>query len=103
MEKDLVLQKISDQMDMLISLFKLAYSDKISEGKKKVFEDKIMSEIIEAVPEDLTSGELVSRVSHEVKQSERTIRARLSDLVSIGVLRIEKVGKNSFYRSTGLI
>lgn len=103
MEKDILLQKISDQLDMLISLSKLAYSDKIDEVKKKVAEDEVMTKILEVVSEDLTAGDLVSVVSAQVKQKERTIRSRLSDLVGKGVLKIEKVGTKSFYRSTGLI
>jgi len=103
LEKELVLQRISDQVDMLVSLLKLAYSDTISEVQRKVSEDIVMRNIMELVPEDLPSGDLVSAVSAHVKQGERTIRGRLSDLVSMGVLKIERVGKNSFYRSTGLI
>lgn len=103
MEKELVLQRISDQMDMLISLLKLAYSDTINDVKRKVSEDAVTAKIMEVVLEDLPSGDLVSAVSAQVKQKERTIRARLSDLVAMGVLKIERVGKNSFYRSTGLI
>ena len=103
MEKDIMLQKISDQMDMLISLFKLAYFDKIDEVKKKVAKDEVMTKILEATSEDLTVGELVSAVGAQVKQKERTIRSRLSDLVGMGVLKIERVGAKSFYRPTGLI
>lgn len=103
MDKEFVLEKISGQMDMLIYLFKLAYSDKIGEVRKEVFEDEVMAKIMEVVQEDLPARDLVSVIGQQVKQKERTIRARLSDLVGKGVLRIEKVGKNSFYRSTGLI
>lgn len=103
MEKDIMLQKISDQMDMLISLFKLAYSDKIGEVKKRIAEDEVMTKILEVVSEDLTAGELISAVGAQVKQRERTIRSRLSDLIGMGVLKIEKEGTKSFYRSTGLI
>lgn len=103
MEKELVLQKISDQLDMLISLSKLAYSDKIDEIKKEIAENEVMTGIMEILSEDLTAGELVSVVSAQVKQKERTIRSRLSYLVGKGVLKIEKVGTRSFYRSTGLI
>lgn len=103
MEKELVLQKICDQMDMLISLFKLAYADKINVIKKRIYEDEVMTKIIEVVQEDLPTGELVSVVGKQVEQRERTIRARLSDLVGMGILKVEKVGKNSFYRLTGII
>ena len=103
MDKEFVLEKISDQMDMLICLFKLAYSAKIGEVRKEVFEDEVMAKIMEVVQEDLPAKDLVSVIGQQVKQKERTIRARLSDLVGKGVLRIEKVGKSSFYRSTGLI
>lgn len=103
MEKDILLQKISEQMDMLISLFKLAYSDKIAEVKKEIAEDEVMMKILEVIPEDLTAGELISAVGAQVKLKDRTIRSRLSDLVGKGVLKIEKEGAKSFYRSTGLI
>lgn len=103
MEKELMLKKISDQMDILASLFKLAYADKISEVRTKVYEDKAMAKILEIVLEDLPVSELVSKVCSEVNQKERTIRYRLSDLVGMGVLKIEKVGNKSFYRLTGVI
>lgn len=103
MEKEAILQKISDQMDMLISLFKLANSERINAEKKRIFEDEVMAKIIEIVPEDLPASELISKVSSEVKQKERTIRYRLSDLVAMGILRTEREGNRSFYRSTGLI
>ena len=103
MDKDIMLQKISNQLDMLIGLFKLAYSDKISEISSKIAEDEVMTKILEIVSEDLTAGELVAAVSAQVKQKERTIRSRLSDLIGMGVLKIEKEGAKSFYRSTGLI
>jgi predicted HTH transcriptional regulator len=102
-EKDAMLQKISDQLDMLISLSKLAYADKIDEVKKEIAEDEVMTKILEVISEDLTTGDLVSVVGAQVKQKERTIRSRLSDLVGKGVLKVEKVGAKSFYRSTGLI
>lgn len=103
MEKELMLKKISDQMDILVSLFKLAYADKIIEVRKKVFEDKVMVKILEIVPEDLPVSELVSKVCREINQKERSIRYRLSDLVGMGVLKTEKVGNKSFYRLTGII
>lgn len=103
MEKELMLQKISDQMDMLINLSRLAYRDKIEEAKREISEDEVMAKIFEAISEDLTAGELVSVVGAQVKQKERTIRSRLSDLIGMGVLKIEKVGAKSFYRLTGLI
>jgi predicted HTH transcriptional regulator len=102
-EKEQILQKISDQMDMLVSLSKLAYSDKIDKAKQEIVKDEITAKILELVSEDLTAGELVSAVCAQVKQKERTIRSRLSDLVGKGILEIEKVGAKSFYRSTGLI
>lgn len=98
-----MLQKISDQLDMLISLSKLAYSDQIDKVKKEIAEDEVMSKILEVISEDLTVGDLVSVVSAQVKRKERTIRSRLSDLVGKGVLKIERVGTKSFYRPTGLI
>jgi DNA-binding transcriptional ArsR family regulator len=102
-EKDAILQKISDQLDMLVSLSKLAYSDKIDKAKQEIVKDEIMAKILELVSEDLTAGDLVSAVCAQVEQKERTIRSRLSELVSKGVLKIEKEGTKSFYRSTGLI
>lgn len=105
MEKEQILQKILDQLDLLVNLSKVAYADKISQVKNKVSEDSVMAAILEMVQvqEDLPTGSLVTVVGERVKQKERTIRARLSDLVSMGVLKVEKIGKNSFYRSTGLI
>lgn len=103
MEKEQVLQKISDQLDMLISLSKLAYSGKINKVKREIAEDEVMTGIMEILSEDLTAGELVSAVSARVKQKERTIRSRLSYLIGKGVLKTEKVGNRSLYRSTGLI
>lgn len=103
MEKEAILQKISDQMDMLISLFKLANSERIKTERKRIFEDEVMAKIIELVPEDLPASELVSKVSSEVKQKERAIRYRLSELIAMGVLKTERVGNKSFYRLTGLI
>lgn len=102
-EKELILEKISDQMDILVSLFKLAYADTISEVRTKVFEDKVMAKILEIVPEALPARELVAKVCSEVDQKERTIQYRLSDLVSMGVLKTEKVGNKSFYQLTGII
>lgn len=103
MEEAAILQKISGQLDMLISLSKLAYSGKIDKIRREIAEDEVMTKIMEMVSEDLPSGDLVSAVGTQVKQKERTIRARLSYLVGKGVLKIERVGKESFYQSTGLI
>lgn len=103
MEKEAILQKISDQMDMLISLFKLANSERIKAEKKRIFEDEVMAKIIEIVPEDLPASELISKVSSEVKQKERTIRYRLSDLIAMGILKTEREGNRQYYRLTGLI
>lgn len=103
MEKDMVLQKISDQMDIMVSLFKLAYADKINEVRKKVFEDKVMATILEIITEELPASELISKVCSKVNQKERSVRYRLSDLVGMGVLKTERVGNKSFYRLTGII
>lgn len=103
MEKEEILEKISNQMDTLVSLYKLAYADKVDEVKREILEDQVMVKILEIVPEELQVGELVKKVCIEVNQKERTIRYRLATLVSIGVLKVEKVGNKSFYRLTGII
>ena len=103
MEENELLRKISAQLDMLISLSKLAYSGKIDKVRREIAGDETMAKIMEMVPENLSSGDLVSAVGAQVKQKERTIRVRLSYLVGKGILKVERVGKESFYQSTGLI
>ena len=103
MEKEEILKKISNQMDILVNLYKLAYADAIDKVRVKIYEDQVMAKILEIIPEELPSSELVKRVCSEVKQKERAIQYRLSNLVSIGVLKTEKVGNKSFYRLTGVI
>ena len=104
MEKELILEKISEQLDLLVSLSKIAYAEKINQVKEKISSEETMSKMLEIIEneENLPAGKLVKVVEEQVKLKERTIRIRLSQLVSLGVLKIERVGNNSFYRSTGL-
>jgi DNA-binding transcriptional regulator PaaX len=103
MEKEETIQKISDNLNILVSLYKLAYSEKIDEVRKKIFDDNIMAKILEIVPEELAANELVKKVCNEVSQKERTVRYRLSELVSMGVLTVERSGNKSFYKLSGII
>ena len=103
MDKDDMLDKISSQIDVMVSLLKIAYAGQINEVRRTVYEDEIAVKILEFAQQDLPASELVSKVGGEVKQKERTIRYRLSDLIARGVLKVEKVGNKSYYRTTGLI
>lgn len=103
MDKEDILDSINKNVQILVNLNKLVYSEKLNEIRAKITEDKVMAKILDVIPEELIANDLVKKVCSEINQKERTVRYRLSELVSMGVLGTNKSGNKSFYYFTGII
>jgi ATP-dependent Zn protease len=93
--------KISTQLDTIISLLKLTNRDALSAAREKL--DDVSKALIEATAEPVVVGKLKKDVAITTVQSEKTVQRRIAELVVMGALAKDGGGSSATYRSTGLL
>jgi hypothetical protein len=97
-----VLQEISDKLNQLLILTRLANSKAIMEFKEEIEKDPVFQAILEIADETLSSSELKVKVTEKTKASEPTIKRRIAVLMEKGALYAKKKGHEIYYCDSGL-
>ncbi|MHA1972630.1 MAG: winged helix-turn-helix domain-containing protein [Candidatus Hodarchaeales archaeon] len=97
------LKKISEKLDLIISLLKIQNEDKIHELRKSIQDDVVSSKIIELAKGTMTYTELKTKVAQETNVAEITVRRRISELADKGIISGTKVGREVYYDNAGII
>jgi biotin operon repressor len=101
-EKEL-LRDISKKLDQIVVLTKLSNKHAIDEFKKKIRRDKVASKILETADGSLTYSDLSEKVATDLGIAKITVKKRISTLKELGILIINRKGKESYYENSGLL
>lgn len=97
-------EDIVDRLDTVIAVFKLAHRDQIDDARAVIRADKVKAAILDHAADDwVPAGELNAAVVKETKQSGSTVKRRVAELLSDGVLKKSGSGPTIAYKATGLI
>jgi hypothetical protein len=97
-----LLQDISDKLNQLIVLTRLANSKAIAGFKEEIDKDPVFRAVLDLADETLSSAELKQKVKEQTNVSEGTIKNRIAVLMEKGGLTAVKKGKEIYYGDSGL-
>jgi len=97
-----LLQSISEKLNQLIILTRLANSKAIADFKKKIEGDPVFQAVLDTANASLSSSELKQKVKEQTQVSEGTIKNRIAVLMEKGGLTAVKKGKEIYYDDSGL-
>lgn len=96
-------EDLGRKLDRLCALVALAFAPQIDGERQRIRADAVASELLDRSEGWVSAGELQQTVATAQKVSTRTVRTRLSELVSVGAIGSRAIGRNIEYRNTGLI
>ena len=97
-----VLQNISEKLNQLITLTKLANSKAIADFKVEISKDPVFQAVLDLADGKLSSSDLKAKVIEQTKESESTIKRRIGVLMEKGALTAVRNGKEIYYLDSGL-
>jgi len=104
MSRDLtLLEEISQKLNQLVSLFKLANRDIIRKVKEEIDKDPVSTKVLELSDGTLSAVPFKQKIANETNVSEKTVERRVSELIEMGALVTIKKGKEIFYQNSGLL
>jgi hypothetical protein len=96
--------EVVERLDLMIAILQLAHHDAIEQARKELRADPLTTAVLEACSEDwVRSGDLQKSVAAASGVGERTIRVRLAELVTRRAIARRGAGRNTEYRSMGLV
>jgi predicted transcriptional regulator len=94
---------VTQRLDTIIALIKLAHRDNIAKSRAEIRADKIDAAILDLATEWTPSAKLQAAVAKKTGKSARAIRDHLPELAAQGLIEQRGGGRTTEYRSTGLI
>jgi hypothetical protein len=94
---------IVQRLDRMIAILQLAHREAIEDARERIMGDKANEAILSAATSWTPAGKLQIVVTKKTKQSPRTVKRRIADLVAQGLLEKQGAGANVSYKTTGLI
>ena len=94
---------IAVRLDRLIALHRLTHRDALEAARNDILSDPVNREVLGRASKWVGAGSLQTAVARKTGASTRTVRDRLADLVSDGLLEKRGGGPSTEYRATGLI
>jgi DNA-binding transcriptional ArsR family regulator len=98
-----ILERISDKLDILISISRVAYAEELRGKAREVHGDPVATSILELVAEPKAYGDLSKMVAQNTGAAEITVKRKIADLKDSGLLRVRKVGRDAYYENSGLL
>jgi DNA-binding transcriptional ArsR family regulator len=96
--------ELVDRLDLMVAILQLAFNDDIANASEAIRSDRLNAAILEATAADFVpSGEVQRRIAAELGLTDRTIRARLSQLEARRLIRRRGEGRSTQYRAAGLV
>jgi len=107
-EKELLRQIVGkldklEKLDTLIALSKLSNRSTLDEIQRNLERDKVAMRILELSDGTVTYSNLAKQVHDETGVAEITVKKKMSDLKSMGLITSRRDGKETYYESTGLL
>lgn len=94
------------RLDSMVAILKIGFASELGSIRKEVHAEKVGAAILTLLEDSdgwVGSGEIQRTVSKSATVAERTVRARLADLLALGVLRSRGGGRSTEYSLSGLI
>jgi DNA-binding transcriptional ArsR family regulator len=98
-----ILSEISEKLDTLIALTKIANRTALEQYRQQISKDKVYSKIMEKLEEPLTYGVLSKQVAEELTIAEITVKKKIAELKDMGLLKTAKKGREVYYEKSGLV
>ena len=91
------------KLDQIAAILRLAHRDAIGRTRATIRSDKVNASILDGSVQWIGAGKLQAAVATKTKAAPRTIRDRIADLLTEGVLEKRGGGPTTEYKATGLI
>ena len=98
-----LLREINRKLDQLVILAKISNRHALEELARDIERDKVAQSIAAKADGSLTYSAISKAVSAETGAHERTVKARISELVDKGVLIARRGGREVYYERSGLL
>ncbi len=95
-------EALERKLDLLIALIRIGIRDQLERERRAVMADDVSVAILRGAQDWIGAGELKSVVIQATKQSEATVKRRISELVSSGALLRRGATRSITYRTAGL-
>jgi hypothetical protein len=96
-------EDVVHRLDTVIAVLKLAHRTEIEETRVGIRGDKVSAAILDLSARWTPAGKLTASVRRKTKQSERTVKRRVAELLRDGILEKRGGGPAIEYRATGLV
>lgn len=103
MRKEESIRDVVNRLDALIALVKLIYSEPLKRVRRQITSDPVFRAILELADGTREYSTLAEDVSRRTGKHVRTVKAKISKLLEIGVLRTIRQGKRVYYVNTGIL
>jgi len=97
-----LLREISEKLDSIITLLILSNRTELQRIRENLKKDKIAELLISKADGTLSYSDLVRSVAEELQIAEITVKRKISDLKSLGVLVGHREGREVFYQVSSL-
>lgn len=97
-----LLQEISRKLDLLVAVQRLTNQETLERVRRQYEKDEVTQAILRETQESTTYTDLTEAVARQTGASERTVRRRISDLSSEGLISAIRRGQQVYYQNTGL-
>jgi len=101
-EETHIFVEISRKLDSIITLLMLSNMDEFKKAKEELTKDKVAQSIISKANGAISYSDLSKEVAKELQAAEITVRRKISDLKSIGVIIGSRKGREVFYQVSPL-
>jgi len=98
----LLLDDISRKLDSIITLLMLSNKTEFQRIKENLSSDKVFQAIISKADGTISYSELTRRVAEELQIAEITVKKKISDLKTLGVITSFRKGRETFYQMSTL-
>lgn len=97
-----LLEEISRKLDNIITLLMLSNRAEFQKVKEELMKDKIVGAIISKADGTISYSDLAKKVAEELGAAEITVKRKMSDLKSLGVIISYRKGREVFYQISSL-
>jgi DNA-binding transcriptional ArsR family regulator len=93
-----------ERLDLMVAILQLAFDAEIEDARNLIRADRLNAAILDATEDEfISSGELQRRIAADLGLTDRTVRARLSQLEARRLIRRRGEGRSTQYRAAGLV
>ena len=100
---EITLESIEKKLDLLIALFKIGISEQLNVLKSEVEQDEVSKKVLVYADDTLSYNQLKYKVAEDLDVHEITVRRRIADLSNRGLIIGRRVGREVYYKNSGLI